>query len=142
MRTWFVRALWMGLLHGAVQTGVAAVSVRSPEATSVRPIAIALLVIAALLWGLLDGYRRLPDRGMQWFIAALIAGPFAGALGVIGSALLIDQTGQEALWVALTGGAAFTALLVLAPAGIGCALGNAIPDENGQRRTAKSPRRS
>ena len=116
MRPWFVRALWMGLLHGAVQTGVAAVAVRSPEASSVGPIAIGLLIAAAVIWGAVDTLRELPSRGMQWFIAALIAGPFAGALGVIGSALLVDQTGQEALWVALTGGAAFTALLVLAPA--------------------------
>ena len=123
MRPWFVRALWMGLLHGAVQTGVAAVAVRSPEATSVGPIAIGLLIAAALIWGAVDTLRDLPSRGMQWFIAALIAGPFAGALGVIGSALLVDQTGQEALWVALTGGAAFTALLVLAPAGLGMLLG-------------------
>ncbi|GGN01715.1 hypothetical protein GCM10011609_45450 [Lentzea pudingi] len=123
MSPWFVRALWMGLLHGAVQTGVAAVSVRSPEASSIRPIALGLLIVAAVLWGAVDTLRELEGRGMQWFIASLIAGPFAGALGVIGSALLVDQTGQEALWVALTGGAAFTALLVLAPAGLGMLLG-------------------
>jgi MFS family permease len=113
----------MGLLHGAVQTGVAAVAVRSPEASSVGPIAIGLLIAAAVIWGAVDTLRDLPSRGMQWFIASLVAGPFAGALGVIGSALLVDQTGQEALWVALTGGAAFTALLVLAPAGLGMLLG-------------------
>ncbi|SDP09908.1 B-4DMT family transporter [Lentzea jiangxiensis] len=123
MRPWFVRALWMGLLHGAVQTGVAAVGVRSPEAGSVRLIAVGLLIAAAVIWGAVDTLRDLEGRGMQWFVAALIAGPFAGALGVIGSALLVDQTGQEALWVALTGGAAFTALLVLAPAGLGMLLG-------------------
>lgn len=120
----------MGLLHGAVQTGVAAVAVRSPEATSVGPIAIGLLIAAALIWGAVDTLRDLPSRGMQWFIAALIAGPFAGALGVIGSAVLVDQTGQEALWVALTGGAAFTALLVLAPAGLGMLLGGFLVPED------------
>ncbi|SDG12456.1 hypothetical protein SAMN05216553_105453 [Lentzea fradiae] len=123
----------MGLLHGAVQTGVAAVAVRSPEAASVRPIALALLVVAALLWGAVDALRGLDGRGMQWFIAALVAGPFAGALGVVGSALLVDQTGQEALWVALTGGAAFTALLVLVPAGAGMLVGG--------RFAAKEPAR-
>ncbi|HUQ58247.1 B-4DMT family transporter [Lentzea sp.] len=133
MRPWFVRALWMGLLHGAVQTGVAAVGVRSPEATSVRPIAIGLLVAAAVIWGAVDRLRDLPSPGMQWFIAALIAGPFAGALGVIGSALLVDQTGQEALWVALTGGAAFTALLVLAPAGLGLLLGGFLVQKDSAR---------
>jgi hypothetical protein len=133
MRPWFVRALWMGLLHGAVQTGVAAVAVRSPEASSVGPIAIGLLIAAAVLWGAVDTLRELPSRGMQWFIAALIAGPFAGALGVIGSALLVDQTGQEALWVALTGGAAFTALLVLAPAGLGMLLGGFLGQKDSAR---------
>jgi hypothetical protein len=133
MRPWFVRALWMGLLHGAVQTGVSAVAVRSPEATSVRPIALGLLVVAAVLWGAVDRLRELPSPGMQWFIAALIAGPFAGALGVIGSALLVDQTGQEALWVALTGGAAFTALLVLAPAGLGLLLGGFLVSRDSAR---------
>ncbi|MET8758694.1 B-4DMT family transporter [Lentzea sp. NPDC004782] len=134
MRPWFVRALWMGLLHGAVQTGVSAVAVRSPEATSVGPIAIGLLIAAAVLWGAVDTLRDLPSRGMQWFIAALIAGPFAGALGVIGSALLVDQTGQEALWVALTGGAAFTALLILAPAGVGMLLGGLLAQKDSARR--------
>jgi predicted phage tail protein len=133
MRPWFVRALWMGLLHGAVQTGVAAAGVRSPEATSVRPIAIGLLVAAAVIWGAADRLRELPSPGMQWFIASLIAGPFAGALGVIGSALLIDQTGQEALWVALTGGAAFTALLILAPAGLGMLLGGVLGQKTSPR---------
>lgn len=133
MRPWFVRALWMGLLHGAVQTGVAAVAVRSPEATSVGPIAIGLLVVAAVLWGGVDSLRELPSPGMQWFIAALIAGPFAGALGVIGSALLVDQTGQEALWVALTGGAAFTALLIVAPAGLGLLLGRLLAQKDSAR---------
>jgi hypothetical protein len=126
----------MGLLHGAVQTGVAAVAVRSPEATSVGPIAIGLLIAAALIWGAVDTLRDLPSRGMQWFIAALIAGPFAGALGVIGAAVLVDQTGQEALWVALTGGAAFTALLVLAPAGLGMLLGGFLV-----RKDSASPQR-
>ncbi|GAB2850327.1 B-4DMT family transporter [Lentzea nigeriaca] len=133
MHPWFVRALWMGLLHGAVQTGVAAVGVRSPEATSIRPIAIGLLIAAAVIWGAVDRLRELPSGGMQWFIAALIAGPFAGALGVIGSALLVDQTGQEALWVALTGGAAFTALLVLAPAGLGMLLGGFLVQKDSAR---------
>ncbi|WP_154697898.1 B-4DMT family transporter [Lentzea guizhouensis] len=133
MRPWFVRALWMGLLHGAVQTGVAAVAVRSPEATAVGPIALALLVVAAVLWGAVDTLRELPSAGMQWFIAALVAGPFAGALGVIGSAVLVDQTGQEALWVALTGGAAFTALLILAPAGLGMLLGGVLTRKSSVR---------
>jgi hypothetical protein len=121
------------LLHGAVQTGVSAVAVRSPEATSVRPIALGLLVAAAVIWGAVDRLRELPSPGMQWFIASLIAGPFAGALGVIGSALLVDQTGQEALWVALTGGAAFTALLVLAPAGLGLLLGGFLVSKDSAR---------
>jgi hypothetical protein len=44
-------------------------------------------------------------------------------LGVIGRGTLVDQTGVWALGSALTGGAAFTALVILVPAGLGLAVG-------------------
>jgi hypothetical protein len=42
---------------------------------------------------------------------------------VLGQGVFVDDTGVESLGAAITGGAAFTALLVLVPAGIGLALG-------------------
>jgi hypothetical protein len=56
-------------------------------------------------------------------IACLIAGWGAAVLGVIGKSVFVDQTGVAELGGALTGGAAFTALLVLIPAAIGLAAG-------------------
>ncbi|MBB5804477.1 hypothetical protein F4560_004245 [Saccharothrix ecbatanensis] len=134
MRTWLVRGFWMGLFHGGVQTGTSAVSVYSPEAaSSIRYIAIALVVVIGLLWGALDAWRQLEGRGMVWFIAALVAGPLAGIASVIGRSL-VDQTGLEELWPALTGGAAFTALLVMTTSGVGIAIGNALPQPDGSRQ--------
>lgn len=132
MGAWLVRGFWMGLLHGAVQAGVVAVAVRSPEAGSaIRLIAFGLVVVVAVLWGALDAWRKFDGRGMCWFFAALVAGPLAGVVGVVGTGALVDQTGVESLWPALTGGAAFTALVVLASAAIGMGLGNLVPQPKG-----------
>ncbi|MBP2337841.1 hypothetical protein JOF41_004019 [Saccharothrix coeruleofusca] len=133
MRTWLVRGCWTGLLHGGVQTGTAAVAVHSPEASSVRYIALALVVAVGLLWGGLDAWRGLAEAGLVWFRSGLVAGPLAGVLGVLGAALLVDQTGVEALGPALTGGAAFTALVVMGTGGLGAALGRALPQPRADR---------
>ncbi|WP_447003172.1 B-4DMT family transporter [Saccharothrix isguenensis] len=134
MRAWLVRGFWMGLFHGGVQTGTSAVSAHSPEAaSSIRYIAIALVVVIGLLWGAVDAWRQLEGRGMVWFTAALVAGPLAGIAGVVGRSL-VDQTGLEALWPALTGGAAFTALVVMGTAAIGIGIGNALPQPDASRQ--------
>jgi hypothetical protein len=131
MRAWLVRGFWMGLFHGGVQTGTSAVSVHSPDAaSSTRYIALGLVVVVGVLWGALDAWRQLDGRGMVWFFAALVAGPLAGVVGVVGRSL-VDQTGLEALGPALTGGAAFTALLVMVTSGVGTAVGGALPQPKG-----------
>ncbi|WP_367137699.1 hypothetical protein [Saccharothrix sp. HUAS TT1] len=127
MRAWLVRGFWLGLLHGGVQTGTSAVSVHSPEAAApTRYIAIGLVVVVGLLWGALDAWRQLEGRGLAWFAAGLLAGPVAGVVGVAGRSA-VDQTGLESLGPALTGGAAFTALLVMATGAVGMGIGNALP---------------
>ncbi|MEU4741727.1 B-4DMT family transporter [Actinosynnema sp. NPDC023658] len=139
MRTWLVRGFWLGLLHGAVQTGTAAVGVHSPEAaSSTRYIAFGLVVVIGVLWGALDAWRGLDGPGMVWFRAALVAGPLAGVVGVVGRSL-VDQTGIEALGSALTGGAAFTALLVMVSAAIGTGIGAALPQPD-ESRQSDAPR--
>ncbi|MDR6595455.1 hypothetical protein ACFFSW_36760 [Saccharothrix longispora] len=127
MRAWLARGSWTGLVHGGVQVGTSAVEVHSPgAASSVRYIALGLLVVIGLLWAALDAWRGLEDRGMVWFFAGLVAGPLAGLVGVVGRSW-VDRTGLEALGPALTGGAAFTALLVMATAVVGLAVGGALP---------------
>ncbi|MEV6907627.1 B-4DMT family transporter [Amycolatopsis sp. NPDC051071] len=117
----------MALLHGAAVTVLAKYEVFNPtDKTLVTALALAVLVGAAAGWSAVDAWQDKPDRGRNWFIAALIAGPVSGVLYVIGRAVFVDQTGASELAGALTGGAAFSALLVLIPAGLGLFVGGRI----------------
>ncbi|WP_435826517.1 B-4DMT family transporter [Amycolatopsis japonica] len=117
----------MALLHGAAVTVLAKYEVFNPtDKTLITSLALAVLVGAAAGWGAVDAWQGKPERGKNWFIAALIAGPVSGVLYVIGRAVFVDQTGASELGGALTGGAAFSALLVLIPAGIGLFVGGRI----------------
>lgn len=132
----------MAVLHAAASTLVAKVEVFQPtNATVPQAAAIAVLVGAAALWGALDAWLRRADAGRTWFIAALVAGPVSGLLYVIGRAAFVDQTSMNELWPAVTGGAAFTALLVMIPAGLGLLVGGKLeaptktePNKNGPNK--------
>ena len=114
----------MAVLHAAAFTAVAKVEVFQPtNSTVIKAVGIAVLVGAAALWSALDAWMRRADAGRTWFIAALVAGPVSGILYVIGRATFVDQTSMNELGPALTGGAAFTALLVVIPAGLGLLVG-------------------
>ncbi|GLY65707.1 B-4DMT family transporter [Amycolatopsis taiwanensis] len=124
MRPWLTRALGMALAHAIAETTLAKAAVYEPTGLAgYRILAIALLVGAAASWGAIDGWRRRPDLGRTWLIAALVSGPVSGILYVVGRAVFVDQSGTGELWPALSGGAAFTALLVLIPAGLGMFVG-------------------
>jgi hypothetical protein len=124
MRAWLVRGLVLAVVHAAVQTGEAWVRAGNPESVGwLRPVALGVLVGVAVVWAGLDGWLGRERHGMVWFKAALLAGPVGGVLGVVGQGLFVDDTGIEAVPVAITGGAAFIALLVLVPAGIGLFVG-------------------
>jgi phosphate/sulfate permease len=124
MRTWLLRGGVLAVLHAAAQTAVAAFTVRNPTSqTTLAAIVLGVLVGAAAVWGVLDNWRALPRPEVVWLIAALVAGWGAGVLGVIGRAIFVDQTGASELGSALTGGAAFTALLVFVPAVVGLLAG-------------------
>src|SRR5205809_660794 len=101
MRPWVLRALVMAVVHAAVSTLVDSLSLYHPEAAGiVRPVALAVLVGVAAAWGGVDGWLRRPDAARTWFIAALVAGPAAGVLGVIAHALFVDQSGIAELGAA------------------------------------------
>lgn len=124
MQRWLVRGLVMAVVNGAAQTVLGAIEAGHPTSGGVvEPITLAVLAGIALCWGAVDGWLSKPGRGMVWFYASLIGGLLAGVLGVIGKAAFVDATGIWALGGALTGGAAFTALLILIPAAIGLAVG-------------------
>ena len=134
----------MAVLHGVALTVLAKYAVYHPTDQALPvSLALAVLVGAAALWSALDAWRGLPDRGRVWFVSALIAGPVAGILYVIGRAVFVDQTGVSELGGALTGGAAFSALLVLIPAGLGLFVGGRIgrsPESGEEEREVPSPR--
>lgn len=124
MSAWVIRGLAMAVLHAVAITLLAEYAVFHPtDSTLVVSLALAVMVGAAALWAAIDAWRGLPERGKVWFISGLVAGPVAGVLYVIGRAVFVDQTGVSELGGALTGGAAFSALLVLIPAGLGLFVG-------------------
>jgi hypothetical protein len=134
MQPWLVRGCAMAVVYAAAETALAAVQVNHPDSGSILdPVVLALLVGVSGLWAGVDGWLRRPRRGMTWFYGALVGGVLAGLLSVIARAALVDQTGLWALGPALTGDAAFIALLIMLPAGLGIAVGGRLrpPNEDG-----------
>jgi hypothetical protein len=133
MRTWLVRGGVMAVVHAAAETVRADFGVQHPTSrTLFEAVTLGVLVGVAAVWGAVDSWRGVEDAGRSWLIASLIAGWGAAILGVIGKSIFVDQTGVADLGSALTGGAAFTALLVLVPAAIGLGAGTWI-------RTTRAP---
>lgn len=115
----------MAVVHAAAETVRADFGVAHPTSrTLFEAITLGVLVGVAAVWGAVDRWRGVEDAGRTWLIASLVAGWGAAVLGVIGKSVFVDQTGVADLGGALTGGAAFTALLVLVPAAIGLGAGN------------------
>lgn len=114
----------MAVVHAVAETVRADFGVHHPTSrTLFEALVLGVLAGVAAVWGALDRWRGVEDAGRAWLIASLVAGWGAAVLGVIGKSVFVDQTGVADLGSALTGGAAFTALLVLIPASIGLAAG-------------------
>ncbi|HJQ06186.1 MAG TPA: B-4DMT family transporter [Nocardioides sp.] len=139
MRPWLTRALVIGVLHAVADTVLAKAAVYEPTGLSTpRIVAIALLVAAAALWSGVDALLGREEVGRTWLIASLVAGPLSGVLYVVGRAVFVDSGGAGELWPAVTSGAAFTALLILIPAGLGMVVGARVKPS--ERTTAPKPR--
>ncbi|MGQ0837408.1 B-4DMT family transporter [Actinokineospora sp.] len=150
MRTWLVRGVVLAVVHAIAAVVVAALRAGDPTGQAgVEALVLGVLVGVAAVWAAVDAWRGVADRARAWVLTALIAGWGAGVLSVIGRAVFVDQTGTSALGQALTGGAAFTALLVLVPAGLGLLVGTRLesrsavpaePEQSTADETAPSPR--
>jgi hypothetical protein len=115
----------MAVVHAAAETVRADFGVQHPTSrTLFEAIVLGVLVGVAAVWGAVDKWHEVEDAGRTWLIASLVAGWGAAILSVIAKSIFVDQTGVAELGGALTGGAAFTALLVLIPAAIGLGAGN------------------
>lgn len=138
MRFWLLRGTGMALLVAGGDVALAWLAAREATALDLlRGLGLALVVCVALLWGVLDSWRRIEFRGRNWLIASLVAGVLSGALRVIGRAIFVDGTGPGALATALTGDAAFAALVILLPASIGLLAGGQVRPR--QRRERSTP---
>jgi hypothetical protein len=134
VRFWLIRGLVLAFVLAGADVGLAKLAVHDSDLTVLRSIVLGVVAGLAALWGAFDGWRRLDDRARVWVIASVIAGFGSGVLRVVGKALLVDETGLSSLGSALTGDAAFGALIVLIPAGLGLFVGSRIA----QRETAKT----
>ncbi|SMD21834.1 hypothetical protein SAMN05661093_07118 [Kibdelosporangium aridum] len=121
------------VLAGA-DVGLAAIAVHVSSLGVIRSIVLGVVAGLAALWGALDGWHTLDDRARIWVLASIVAGFASGVLRVIGKAILVDETGLSSLGSALTGDAAFGALVILVPAGLGLFVGGRLA----QRGTAKA----
>lgn len=128
----------LAVVHAAAYVVAAKLIIfRVIDQTVASSVVIALLIGVALAWSSVDGWLRRADRGRNWVLGSLVAGPLAAILYVIGRSAFVDQTGVSDLGVQLTSGAAFTALLVLLPAGLGLFVGSRL--EPPVDPTAKQP---
>lgn len=123
MRFWLIRGLVLAFVLAGADVGLALLAVHSSSLGVLRSIVLGVVAGLAALWAAFDSWRRLDDRGRAWVLAAIVAGFGSGLLRVIGKAIFVDETGLSALGSALTGDAAFGALVVLVPAGIGLFVG-------------------
>jgi hypothetical protein len=124
MRTWLLRGAVLAVVHAAAETVRTDLGVHHPTSrTFFEAVTLGALVGIAAVWGATDTWRDVPDRGRVWLVSALVAGWGGAVLGVVGKAIFVDQSGVADLGAAVTGGAAFIALLVLVPAGVGLMAG-------------------
>ncbi|GAB2927074.1 hypothetical protein GCM10027047_24930 [Rhodococcus aerolatus] len=139
---WLLRAVVLAPVHAAVSVGVGLLAAEHPEQGSwLRLVALGLLLAVALVWGTWDGTREAratDDLSARWLKAGLAAGPVAAFAAWLVRVLAVDATGLESLWGQLTGGASFTALMVLVPAVVGVVLGRWLV---ASPRAPRAPRR-
>lgn len=123
VRFWLIRGGVLAFVLAGADVGLAAVAVHVSSLGVIRSVVLGVVAGLAALWGALDGWHRLDDRARIWVLAAVVAGFASGVLRVVGKAILVDETGMSSLGSALTGDAAFGALVILVPAGLGLLVG-------------------
>ncbi|MCE7010581.1 hypothetical protein LWC34_48430 [Kibdelosporangium philippinense] len=134
MRFWLIRGGVLAFVLAGADVGLAAIAVHISSLGVIRSIVLGVVAGLAALWGALDGWHQLADRARIWVLASIVAGFASGILRVIGKAIFVDETGLSSLGSALTGDAAFGALVILVPAGLGLLVGGRLA----QRGTAKA----
>ncbi|PTR27711.1 hypothetical protein C8K36_104335 [Rhodococcus sp. OK519] len=133
MNGWVVRGLGLALVYVVVRTFLGAAVTEWPQQGSIlRWFSLIVVILAAFLWGALDGIRDRranpdpddsADLTMRWLAAAAVAGVLAGALSWLVGMIFDIAVANGSLFFEVTSGAAFTILLIFVPATIAVALG-------------------
>ncbi|QXQ15452.1 B-4DMT family transporter [Skermania piniformis] len=134
MVTWLFRGVVLAAVNVAARVLVGFASAATPtQGWLFRWAGLAVVVLAALVWGLLDGRRDRPDQALRWVQSGAAAAVIAGVVAWLLDRLPGFYLGDNQLIFELTSGAAWTLLLVVIPAMVGVALGG---------RFARTPRRT
>lgn len=149
MNSWVLRAVVLGALAVGLRVVLGFGMVYWPtHGNWMRILCLVALVVAGVLWGLLDGRadRRAnpdPERGgedltMRWLKAAVV-----GALGSALASWLLDfvpsiDLGDNGALFEFTAGAAFIVLMIFIPAMVGVAVGRFLAGRE-QRKAGSSP---
>ncbi|MFV9452110.1 B-4DMT family transporter [Rhodococcus sp. NM-2] len=148
-RRWLIRGLVLAVVHVLVRAAMGVGVTNHPSSDSaLRLLAIGAVVVVALVWGILDGIckgRDSPsaqnaDLTIIWLEAAAVAAVLAGVLAwIVGQATSIG-VGRNSLFFEATSGAAFTLMLIFAPAVAGSIVGHYLTLRNtkGQKVAAVS----
>ncbi|WP_433632669.1 B-4DMT family transporter [Nocardia sp. CA-120079] len=124
------RALALTVLHVLARTGLAyAVAYWTPFSVAARWLALAVVVVAAAVWGAIDGHRHRAraDRSARdlpvfWLGVAFVAAGLSGLVyGVLGQVSSI-RTDGNAFVFEVTTGAAWIVLVIYVPAVVGVAI--------------------
>lgn len=145
MKPWLLRGLGLTLVHVLVRVLLGVALVQWPlQGSMLRMVALAVVVLATIVWAGLDGIRDQrahpqsddgADLTMLWLKAAAVTGLAAGLLTWLIDTVGPIQTGVKSLFFELTSGAAFTVLLVFVPATAAVMLGRLLVRRD-QRKSA------
>ncbi len=137
MTTWLPRGLVFAIGMVVLRLVQGALINASPtNAGTISAALLAVLAVAALIWGVLDGIAdarsnpdpdRRRDLAMRWLLAGLVAGAVSGLAAAI-IAMFYDAIYAEGVGVEVSVFAAFTALLVFLPAVFGTGIGRWLVD--------------
>ncbi len=136
------RALGLAALHVSARTGLAyAVAYWTPLSAVARWLALAAVVVAAAIWGVMDGrrHRAHPDRPARdltvfWlgvaFVAALVSGLGYGILGQVPGI----RTDGNSFVFELTTGVAWILLVIYVPAMVGVMIDRQLEERAARKR--------
>lgn len=125
MTAWVVRGVLLAVLNVVARILLGFAIGQWPlSGSSLRWVALAVVVLAAAVWGFVDTRRDRrsganADLLILWLKAGLFGGVLAGALAWLADLLPVFDLGDNSLLFELTSGAAWTALLIFVPAMVG-----------------------